>query len=130
MPMTDMAMPFIVSAITGQVGITLFDATNTYLGIGDSNAAFVADQEDLQAATNKFRKLVNGGYPSVVDNIITVQASYDGSQANFIWNEWGIFNAATGGVMLCRKVESNGQKEAGQNWVFEVELTIALGVAP
>ena len=63
------------------------------------------------------------GYPVVNSNVVTFRATFSQAEANFAWNEWGIFNAESGGVMLNRSVESNGTKQDNQTWVMEVSLT-------
>ena len=103
---------------------TFFDNSNSYLAVGDSTTAFAVGQTDLQAVTNKIRKGMDTSYPTRTDNQLTFKATYSTSEANFVWNEWGIFNASTSGVMLNRKVESLGEKTSYATWVFTVTLTI------
>jgi hypothetical protein len=59
--------------------------------------------------------------------VLTFRASFGTSEANFAWNEWGIFNAATGGTMMTRKVESLGTKTSSQSW--QITTTITVGIA-
>lgn len=66
-------------------------------------------------------------WPQRATNLLTFQSTFASGDANFAWNEWAVFNAASSGVMLSRKVESNGTKSSGQTWVFQVQLTIAIG---
>jgi hypothetical protein len=67
---------------------------------------------------------MDSGYPQVSGNTVTYRATFGTGDANFAWNEWGLFNGATGGVMLNRVVEYNGTKLSGQTWVLEVVVTI------
>ena len=46
---------------------------------------------------------------------------------NFAWAEWGVFNAASGGTMMNRKVDANGTKASGQTWQFTVTMTFNAG---
>jgi len=109
------------------VGIgTDFSEPNAHIGVGDGTAAFDAAQTDLQG-TNKVRKGMDAGYPQRNGNVLTFRATFGGSDANFSWQEWGVFNAASGGTMLNRLVENNGAKVSGQTWVFEVNLTVQIG---
>jgi hypothetical protein len=101
-----------------------FNSSNSYIGVGDSTTAENASQTDLQATTNKFRKVVDSGYPQISGNLIRFQATFGSSEANFAWNEAGVFNAATGGTMLNRKVVSLGTKSSGATWSLVVEITI------
>jgi hypothetical protein len=104
-------------------GGTAFNNANAYLGVGDSSTAFAAGQTDLQAATNKLRKAMDATYPQVAGNVQTFRATFGTSEANFAWNEWGIFNASSGGTMMNRKVESLGTKTSAQSWQITVTLT-------
>jgi hypothetical protein len=100
---------------------TPFNAANAHIGVGDSTTAFDPTQTDLQAATNKLRHPVSGA-PSGAANVIAFSASFATDEANFAWAEWGIFNAASSGTMLSRKVEALGTKTSGV-WVLTAELT-------
>ncbi len=111
-------------------GITAFDGTNAYLGVGDSTTAAADTQTDLQAATNKLRKLNTS--VSHTDSTsaggaktITYATTFTTSDANFAWQEWGLFNASSGGRMLNRKVESLGTKTSAGTWVLTIGLSLA-----
>ena len=123
--MTNVGRDFIAGALTGSEAV-LFDAANTYIGVGNSNAAFDTSQTDLQGAS-KIRKGMESGYPIRTGNQIELKAVFAGDEANFAWEEWGTFNAASAGTMLHREVEYNGTKQAGQTWIFEVTLAIEIG---
>jgi hypothetical protein len=105
--------------------VTAFNNANSYIGVGDSTTAFAASQTDLQAATNKFRKAMDATYPSGAANVITFRSTFGTADANYAWQEWGVFNNATNGsgTMLSRKVESLGTKTNTQTWQFTVTLT-------
>jgi hypothetical protein len=124
MALTTTGINHIANSIVGQA--TAFNAANARLGVGNGTAAFAASQNDLQG-TSKLRKAMDSGYPSVYAPVVTFKSTFKPDEANFAWNEWGIFNAATGGVMLNRVVESNGTKQSNQTWVLEVAITFAIG---
>jgi hypothetical protein len=119
--------------------ITAFDNTNAYISVGDSATAAADTQTELQAATNRVRKAMDATYPlhtdttgTVGSKTITFRSTYATGDANFAWNEWGIFNAAgtggpptTGGRMLNRKVESLGTKTSAATWVLTVSISLA-----
>lgn len=126
MALTNAGRDFLAGAATG-AQTTHFDNANAKIGVGDSSTAFAAAQTDLQAATNKLRKAMDTSYPTTASNVLTFQSTFGSSEANYAWNEWGVFNAASSGVMLSRKVEYNGTKLAGQTWVFQVQLTVNIG---
>lgn len=124
MALTTAGVKAIAQSIAGSG--TFFNNANTYIGVGNSAAAFSAAQTDLQGAS-KLRKKVDSGYPVVSAPTLTFRATFGTSDANFAWNEWGIFNASSGGTMLNRVVESNGTKQSNQTWILEVDITFAIG---
>lgn len=124
MALTTAGLNHIVQAATGQG--TAFNAANSRLGVGNGTAAFAVAQTDLQG-TSKLRKAMDSGYPVVAPPSLTFKSTFAPGEANFAWNEWGIFNASTGGVMLNRVVESNGTKQSNQTWILEVVVTFAIG---
>ncbi|MEB3367403.1 hypothetical protein [Saccharopolyspora mangrovi] len=113
-------------------GVTAFDNTNAHLGVGDSTTAAADSQTDLQAASNKLRKAMDATYPQHTDSTsaagaksITYRSTYASGDANFAWQEWGLFNASSTGRMLNRKVESLGTKASGSTWTLTVTLSLA-----
>lgn len=111
-------------------GVTAFDNTNAYLGVGISTTAAAATQTDLQGAT-KTRKAMDSTYPTHTDGTgvvgnaqIVYRSTFDSSSGNHAWQEFGLFNASTAGRMLNRKVEDHGAK-ATDTWVLSLTLTIA-----
>ena len=124
MALTTAGINFLSQAAIGQG--TPFNAANARLGVGNSSTAFAIGQTDLQGAS-KLRKAMDSGYPTISAPVVTFKTTFAQSEANFAWQEWGIFNAATGGVMLNRVVESNGTKQSNQTWVLEVAITFAIG---
>jgi fatty acid/phospholipid biosynthesis enzyme len=107
--------------------VTAFDNANAYIAAGDSATAFAATQTDLQAATNKLRKAMDATYPQRSGNVLTFRATFATGDANFAWNEWGIFNAAAAGTMMQRKVENLGTKTSAQSWQMTATITINAG---
>lgn len=111
--------------VAGGTG-TPFNSTNAHIGVGDSSVAEDASQTDLQATTNKIRKGMVAGYPVYGSNQkIVFKSEFLENEANFDWREWGVFNAASGGTMLNRKVANSGTKASGSIWVFTVEITLS-----
>lgn len=117
--------------LIGAGNVTAFNNANAYIGVGDSTTAAAATQTDLQAASNKTRKGMDASYPSHTDGTssgsasIVYKSTFTTSDANFAWEEWGIFNASTSGRMLNRKVTSLGTKTSSDEWAFTVTLSIA-----
>jgi hypothetical protein len=122
MALTNAGRDLIAKAIIGDV-YTIFNNANSHLGVGDSIAVFAATQTDLQGA-NKLRKAMEAAYPSRAVNVLSFRSLFATTEANFAWNEWGVFNAASGGEMLNRKVETLGTKTSAQSWQLTVELTV------
>jgi hypothetical protein len=123
MPLSNAATTYIAQAIGGE-SITYFDNTHAYLGVGDSTTAFAGSQTDLQAATNKFRRIMDATYPQRSANVITYRVTFGGTEANFAWQEFGLFNASSGGTMFNRKVSAQGTKTSGQLWELTLVNTI------
>lgn len=123
MALTNAGRDFIAQDIIGE-SVTEFNNANAHLGVGDSNTAFAATQTDLQAASNKVRQAMEATYPQRATNVLTFRSLFGTGAANFAWEEWGTFNAASSGTMLNRKVESLGTKTSAQSWQFTVTLTV------
>ena len=123
MAMTTVGRDYIAQALVGEA-FTAFNNANARIGVGDSSTAFAAGQTDLQAPANKLRKAVDATYPQRAANVLTFRATFGTAEANFAWNEWGVFNAAAAGQMLNRKVEPLGTKTSAQTWQLTVDLTL------
>jgi hypothetical protein len=112
--------------------LTYFNNAQAAIGVGDSSTAQAATQTDLQAATNKLRKGMDATYPQHTDGVVVGAASviYRSSfltgEANWVWNEWALFNSSTAatGRMLNRKVQALGTKTSG-TWQLTVTLSLA-----
>ena len=124
MALTTAGLRHISQAVIGSG--TPFNANNARLGVGNGTGAFTASQTNLLGSSTA-RKGMDPGYPTIVAPVVTFRSTFAPNEANFAWNEWGVFNAATGGVMLNRVVESNGTKQSNQTWILEVEITFTLG---
>lgn len=120
------------TATAGQA-LTYFNNAQAAIGVGDSTTAAVATHNNLQAATNKLRKAMDATYPQHTDGTgsgnasIVFRATFGTSDANFAWQEWGVFNSTIDGTgrMLNRKVESLGTKTSAGTWVYTVTLSLA-----
>lgn len=102
----------------------LWNATNARIGVGDSATAATIADTDLNAASNKLRVVVNS-IPTVATNVLTAVATFTTGQANWVWNEWGLFNAASGATsMLNHAVTNLGTKTSASAWTITVTITI------
>ena len=124
MALTTAGVNFLAQAALGQG--TFFNAANARIGVGDGGDAFSIAQTDLMGA-NKLRKVMDTDYPILTPPTVTFRSTFRTNEANFDWKEWGVFNAASGGVMLNRVVESNVTKQDNQTWILEVAITFAIG---
>ncbi len=122
MALSNAGRDLIAALVVGE-SVTAFNAANAYIGVGNGTAAFSAAQTDLQGAS-KLRKAMEAGYPQRAGNVLTYRAVFGTSEANFAWEEWGLFNAASSGTMLNRKVEALGTKTSAQSWQITTTLTV------
>lgn len=118
---------------TAGQALTYFNNAQAAIGVGsDSGTAAAATQTNLQGAS-KLRKAMDATYPQHTDATtsgaasIVFRSTFATSDANFAWNEWGVFNSTTDGTgrMLNRKVESLGTKTSSASWQFTVTLSLA-----
>ncbi|MBI3771462.1 MAG: hypothetical protein HY272_01965 [Gammaproteobacteria bacterium] len=123
MGMTNAFRDYVAQQSIGEA-VTAFNAANAYLGVGDSTAVFAATQTDLQAATNKLRKAMEATYPQRSANVLTFRSLFGTADANWAWAEWGVFNAASAGTMMNRKVEALGTKTSAQSWQLTITNTL------
>lgn len=124
MPLTNAGRDHISADLIGEA-VTEFNNANAHLGVGDSTTVFAVTQTDLQAPTNKFRKAMDATYPQRATNVLTFKSTFATGDANFAWQEWGVFNAVSAGVMFVRKVETLGTKTSAQTWQLTATVTIA-----
>ena len=105
-------------------GGTPFNNANAYIGVGDSNTAAVQGQTGLQAGSNKAYQPMATSYPTVTNQTTDWRASFDGSTANFHWQEFTVANGnSDSAVNLNRAVSDQGTKTAGQTWTVDVQIT-------
>jgi hypothetical protein len=122
MALTNAGRNLIATMLVGGAA-TAFNAANAYLGSGNSNTAFAGAQTDLQGAS-KSRKAMDATYPTQATNVLTFRSTWGTSEGNYAWEEWGVFNASSGGTMLSRKVESLGTKTSAQSWELTATITV------
>jgi hypothetical protein len=126
MALTNAFRDYLAARVTGNSAAALFDNSNAYIGVGDSTTAFAASQTDLQAATNKFRKAMDATYPQASAGAMTFRSTFATGDANFAWQEWGVFNASSAGTMMNRVVANNGTKANTETKQVTVTLTLSV----
>lgn len=126
-------LTMIATPLTNQTAANAWGNTNAYLGVGDSTTAEAATQVELQAATNRFYKIMNATYPSRSSQTVSFQADFVSTEANYVWNEWTVAAGATvasgggfttGTTNLNRKVASLGTKTTG-TWTLTGTVTLS-----
>lgn len=124
MALTNAGKNFLRDAASGNASPVLFNNANSRIAVGNGNTAFSPAQTDLVGASS-LRKVMDVGFPDFTQgaNISRFQSTFATGDANFDWLEWGVTNAASGGVLLNRKQESLGTKTSAQTWQFTVDLT-------
>lgn len=117
---------------TAGAALTFFNNANATIGAGNGLTAVAATDTNLVGAS-KLRRGMNSGYPQHTDGVvaaaakITFQSTFGTADANFDWQEIGIFNHATDGSgrMLNRKTQAIGVKSSSVSRVVTAEITIA-----
>lgn len=130
MGLTNDVCDLITSALVDD-SYTPFDNSNAAIGVGDSTTDFSSSQSDLQGS-NEVRKGMNSDYPTIdpdgdgSDSKIRFESTFDKSEANFKWEEWGVFNdsGSGSGTMLNREVEFIGEKTDKAQWTFQVDVEL------
>lgn len=108
--------------------LTSFANANANIGVGGgagATTAFAIAQTDLQGAS-KTRKACDATFPSRASNVLTSKATFLSADANYVWDEAALFNAAAAGVMFHRVMSAAFfTKNAG---ITSAVLTLTLTV--
>ena len=103
------------------------DATATamsHMALGSGTTAAAAGNPDLESILGSREALDS---TTVTDNTVTYVSSFEAGDATGAVTEAGIFNASTGGTMLCRTVFSVVNK--GANDTLSITWTITLSAS-
>lgn len=122
MPVVTAGLGLMAGLLIGEA-LTPLNAANCHLGVGNSTTAFSAAHTDLQGGS-KHREAVDSA-PGRSGGVLTFVATFETADANFAWEEFGIFNAAAAGTMFARKVSNLGTKASG-DWTLTVTETLSL----
>lgn len=129
--MTTVGANYICAMLRGD-SVTFFNNAASRIGVGTSNTAANASQTDLLGTSA--RKIIDVGYPkifgetdtpTIASGAIRFRSTFGSSEGNFSWQEFGLFNAGTGGTMLDRFVQNCGTKTNGQVWELSIDFTFA-----
>lgn len=106
------------------VAVTNFATANARLGVGSSTTAWALGQTDLQTPIAR-AAMQSGSFPSRASSTVTFKSDFAGATGDGSWQEWGVFNAASGATsILTRKVENLGTKSGG-TWTLTTTMTFA-----
>lgn len=128
MPLTDAMIDWYIDCELDEA-ITPFDNDNAYIGVGNGDDSFSSSQTDLQGSSTT-RVGMESDYPKRdpdddgSSNKLRYRSEFGTSDGNYKWEEWGVFNSDSGGVMKNREVEHLGEKTDKVTWVFEVDITL------
>jgi len=94
----------------------------THMGLGSGSTAAAAGDTDLGSLLGSREALDS---TTVTSNAIEYVASFEAGDATGAVTEAGIFNASTGGTMLCRTVFSVVNKGASDTMTVTWTITIS-----
>ena len=117
----------VVDAGLDYIASRMKDATATamsHMDIGSGTTAAAAGNTDLESILGSREALDS---TTVTDNTIQYVSSFEAGDGTGAVTEAGIFNAATGGTMLCRTVFSVVNK--GANDTLSITWTITLSAS-
>lgn len=106
-----------------------YNSTGAYFVVGNSTATHATNQTWMQGASSTMTDM-DSTYPQRATNVLSFRSTFSTEEANFAWNEWGIWNSTSttdaNANMLNRKVEdpSLGTKTSAQSWQITAEITI------
>ena len=93
----------------------------THMGLGSGSTAAAAGDTDLGSLLGSREALDS---TTVTSNAIEYVASFEAGDATGAVTEAGIFNAASGGTMLCRTVFSVVNKQANDSMTVTWAITL------
>ena len=127
MPLVVTGRNNIAALIVSTGNLKPWNSTNAYFVVGVSTATHSTAHTWMQSTSTMMA--MDAGYPTRATNVCTFRATFSTAQANFAWNEWGIWNATSTGdanaSLLNRKVEdpSLGTKTSAQSWQITADIT-------
>ena len=109
-------------------GENFFDNSNSYIGVGNDNTAANANQTDLQGLAAY--KGMEATYPQYGSNEkVVFKSIFNETEGNMDWEEFCVTNydhtSGSSGVVLNRKVQSEGTKTSGEVWEIYITITLS-----
>lgn len=115
----------LIDIAIGAGGTTLYDNTNTRLGVGnDGVTAEDATQTGLQGATTAFKGM-DATYPQRTNQDMIFRSTFGGTEGNQDWKEFTVDNGNTRNKNLNRKISDQGTKTSGQSWELTLTITFS-----
>ena len=84
-----------------------------------------AKQTNLIGANKAFVGMMTSFPTYGTDQKATWKSSYDGTTANYAWQEFIVRNGATALKDICRKVSSQVVKASGQVWELSIQISLS-----
>lgn len=125
----------------GTGSLVAFDNSHAFIGVGTSSTAATVGDTALgsNASSNAWYRPVDASYPAASGGVISMNATFGGSDANFAWNEWGagisgsssptpanaIASVGTSPILVNHKIQSMGTKGTGTIWGVLGSITIS-----
>lgn len=125
----------LTSLLIGAGGQAL-TATALRLGVGDGAGTAAVGDTDLSASAGSTHRqfyVMDSTYPTQSNGVVTAKSTFGSSDANFVWNEWGldvgtptVSNGTTVNALLFNHKTSAalGTKTTG-SWALTVTCTIS-----
>lgn len=131
MPLTRIGRNLICSMLIGQATKD-YNSTGAVMVVGNGNGAHSATSTYMTGAS-KALQVMDATYPQVAalsatstDGTLTFRSTFASSEANFAWEEWGIYNSTScaDGSLLNRAVATIGTKTCAQSWQMTGTVTV------
>ncbi len=103
---------------------------NVRLGVGSDDTAADSTDTNLSLFNEEYYQLMDVGFPSSTNGVLTFAATYEDDEANFLWQCWGLDVDDAGSViagdtpvdLFNRKVFNFGEKDGG-TWLLTVTVS-------
>ena len=99
------------------------------IGVGTVTSAESATATTWSDGTGGLHPMDSTAYPSRSSQTVSWKSTFGGTEANFAWNEFTIFQSTTltdtTARMLIRKVSVQGTKISGQSWECTLAITMS-----
>lgn len=119
MALTTLGKARIAALLNGEA-VDPFNTANCFVGVGNGTDAFDAADTDLQGAS---KHRVAADLVTRSGAVLTITATFPAPDANFAWDELGLFDDAAAGTMLAREVVAMGTKASGI-WTLTITATV------